>query len=280
VTVLIEHLLLLISFLELQFFPPIQKYFALLDVCIPASDANTSVWIIYNESLNAVVLTQYHTHFCTGPSSVETVPFGSGATYYSASPYQVPNVVGYYQYTDTTGCSGTPNSGAAYSLDIYGQCYFGTQVTCMGNELMINKYSKTDCSGNFTSTNYMVGSCINGHKAFCAGAFNLPPNYVATINYKGFECGEAISKIQFTIVNVCITNGNESSMSVYDPYNNEVGVYTYTSNNCATDTNISSATNFLKLDSYTLTLSSSLLTAIVPKFLIISNILISLYLLN
>jgi len=249
---------------------PIQKYYAVLDICIPANNANTSVFFSFNESLNAVIQTQYFTHDCSGFNVKGTIQFGSFGVYYDTSPFSVPNLVGYYQYADTETCSGTPSSGTAYALYIYGHCHLGTSVTCNNNKLIVNQYMHNDCSGNITSAlNLPVGACVNGKKSFCNGDFNVPAPYVSNINYDGFACGETITWIDFALIDVCVASATQSIMILYNSANNEVTVYQYDSPNCTIINVSKTSSQQYKLDSYTLGLSSSLLTATVSKYLMV-----------
>jgi len=269
------------SFIQYQYMggtcsgTPIQKYFGVFDICIPAGGGqNTSVHFTYNQSLNIAQQVQYTSHDCTGPSVPITIPFGSGAAYYSTQPFSVSNLVGYYQYADTKECSGTPNSGVAYSLNTYGKCHFGKRVTCSNNKLVINTYGNRDCSGNTTnSMDFPLGLCIQGKKPYCSGPFSIPAPYMANIQYTGFRCGENINYIDFSLLDTCISSGTtQSKRGVYNPLNNEVVFYAYASSpNCSAGT--PNTPTSVKLDSYTIGLSSSLLSAMVSKFLIIFLIL-------
>jgi len=258
---------------------PIQKYFGILDACIPASNANTSVYFVYNQSLNAVIETAYPVHDCTGPYFKATIPFGSGAIYYSNTPFSTTNLVGYHVY-ENTDCSGTPYDGTGWSPAIYNKCHFGTRVTCNGNELIVNKFADNDCTGAVTNAENLVsGQCHNGKKAFCSGSFDIPGNYMANIQYNGFECGETIAMMQFSLLDLCTTSDTGSKMLVYDVGNYEIISYEYpNSTTCAKGTP-NTRTN-IKLDSYTFGLSASLEAVTVTKWLMISIVLnLSIYLL-
>jgi len=191
-------------------------------------------------------------------------------------------MVGYYQYDDTKQCSGTPYSGAAYSLSSYGNCHFGKKISCTNNGLIVTQYTGTqytgsDCTGNSTSfLNLKPSACINGRKAFCAGDFNVPPNYLANIEYNGFQCGEQIVTISFTILDICITTGIQSQILHYVSGNNEIVTYQYTnSSTCEKDAPFTST--YTKLDSYTFGLSISS-PLIVSKNLILFILILNIYL--
>jgi len=116
-------------------------------------------------------------------------------------------------------------------------------------------------------------------KPFCSGSLIAPANFVANILYAGEKnCDKRTTFMEFTALNVCITTGtNASLIAIFDSFYKEVTVYQYSASpNCTAGTsNISSN---IKIDSYTLALSSSLLNAIASKFLTAIILILSLYL--
>jgi len=239
-----------------------------LNKCIP-DGPTTLTSSMYTQGQGGYIQTMYSTGSCSGqPTGTSFLPKSySYSTYYAPTSATFSNMAFVLQYANPQ-CTGSPYSGQAVSANLVGKCDGqGTMVSCSNGVANLTTYDNYNCTGNPLTQNLTTTSgCDNGAKATCAGTLTISGPFAASANYNANGCQGSVQNIYWYAINSCVLTGLSSFQFTYSA--SGISQESYMSQDC---TGASTSSPVSQGGSGT---SSSVLTAVVSKFITATTILI------
>jgi len=136
-----------------------------------------------------------------------------------------------YQYANSA-CTGNAIQGLSVPDGI---CIVGTsKAQCNGNQVTLQTYSGSGCTGNVTSQTATTDNCTNSTKYYCSGSLNTPSNALVTQEWNGASCSGPLAYV-WEALNTCIptTDGSIASSNLtFNKTSNSVVTTNYSTLDC------------------------------------------------